>query len=87
MEKLSIFQYHKRKFLSYTDEIGKEYVENFIKDFINLSNRTMESSYKVNTIRKPVKKKNEVKSYEKSIKNRSQVISQKFLIGKKLIMQ
>ena len=71
------FNITKENLLSYTDEIGKEYIENFIKDFINLSDRTIESTYKLNIIRKPIQKKFLVKSYIKSSKNRSQVINQK----------
>ena len=51
------FNITKENLLSYTDEIGKEYIENFIKDFINLSDRTIESTYKLNIIRKPIQKK------------------------------
>ena len=71
------FNITKENLLSYTDEIGKEYIENFIKDFINLSDQTIESNYKVKIIRKPVQKNFQIKSYIKSIKNRSQVINQK----------
>ena len=50
------FNITKENLLSYTDEIGKEYIENFIKDFINLSDRTIESTRKLNIIRKPIQK-------------------------------
>ena len=63
------FNITKENLLSYTDEIGKEYIENFIKDFINLSDRTIESTYKLNIIRKPIQKKFLVKSYIKRSKN------------------
>ena len=42
-----------------------------------MSDRTIESTYKLNIIRKPIQKKFLVKSYIKSSKNRSQVINQK----------
>ena len=71
------FNITKENLLSYTDEIGKEHIENFIKDFIDLSDQTIESNYKVKIIRKPVQKNFQIKSYMKSIKNRSQVINQK----------
>ena len=69
------FNITKENLLSYTDEIGKEYIENFIKDFINLSDRTIESTYKLNIIRKPIQKKILVIFYIKSSKNKSQVIN------------
>ena len=50
------FNITKENLLSYTDEIGKEYIENFIKDFINLSDQTIESTYELNIIRKPIQK-------------------------------
>ena len=45
-----------------TFEIGKEYIENFIKDFLNLSDQTIESSYKVIIKRILVEKTFQVKS-------------------------
>ena len=67
-----------------TFEIGKEYIENFIKDFLNLSDQTIESNYKVIIKRIPVEKTSQVKSYVKSIKNRTQVINQRFVDCEKL---
>ena len=69
------FNITKENLLSYTDEIGKEYIENFIKDFINSSDWTIESNYKLNIIRKLIQKKFLVNSYIKSSKTRSQVIN------------
>ena len=80
------FNITKENLLSYTDEIGKEYIENFIKDFINLSDRTIESTCKLNIIRKPIQKKILVKSYRKNSKNRSQVINQRLTVVKKFII-
>ena len=45
-----------------TFENGKEYIENFIKDFLNLSDQTIESSYKVIIKRILVEKTFQVKS-------------------------
>ena len=71
------FNITKENLLSYNDETGKEYIENFIKGFIDLSDRTIERTYKLSIIRKPIQKKFLVKSYIKRSKNRSQVINQK----------
>ena len=68
----------KENLLSNVDEIGKEYMENFIKYFL-LSNQTIESNYKVIIKRIPVQKTFQVKFYVKSIKNRTQVINQTFV--------
>ena len=57
------------------DEIGKDYIENFIKDFLNIRDRTLEANYKVEIERVPIEKNFKVKSYTKSNKNRSQVIN------------
>ena len=78
------FNIGKENLLSNVDEIGKEYIENFIKDLLNLSNRTMKSNYKVIIKRIPVEKTFQVKSYVKSIKNRTQVINQTFVDCEKI---
>ena len=57
------------------DEIGKDYIENFIKDILNIRDRTLEANYKVEIERVPIEKNFKVKSYTKSNKNRSQVIN------------
>ena len=46
------FNIAKENLLSNTDKNGKEYIENFIKGFLNLSHRTIESNYGVITERK-----------------------------------
>ena len=74
----------KENLLSNVDEIGKEYIENFIKDFLNLSDQTIESNYKVIIKRIPVEKTFQVKSYVKSIKNRTHVINQRFVDCEKI---
>ena len=61
--------------LKEVDEIGKNYIENFIKDFLNISDQTLEANYKVEIERVPIEKNFKVKSYTKSNKNRSQVIN------------
>ena len=73
------FNIAKENLLSNVDEIGKEYIENFIKDYLNLSYWTIENNYKVIIKRIPVENIFQVKSYIKSIKNRTQVINQTFV--------
>ena len=46
----------KENLSSNVDESGKEYIENFIKNFLNLSDQTIESNYIVIMKRKPVEK-------------------------------
>ena len=60
------------------DQTGKEYIENFIKDFLGISNETLQRNYKVEVERIPVEKTFNVKSYHKSDKNRDQVVYKKF---------
>ena len=50
-------------------------MENFIKDFLNISDQTLEANYKVEIERVPIEKNFKVKSYRKSNKNRSQAIN------------
>ena len=69
------FDTTKEILLKGVDEIGKDYIENFIKDFLNISDRTVEANYKVEIERVPIEKNFKVKSYTKSNKNRSQVIN------------
>ena len=46
---------------------------------MNISDRTLESNYKVITKRIPIQKTFQVKSYLKSVKNRTQIINQTFV--------
>ena len=69
------FDTTKEILLKGVDEIGKDYIENFIKDFLNIRDRTLEANYKVEIERVPIEKNFKVKSYTKSNKNRSQVIN------------
>ena len=63
--------------LSRADQIGKEYLENL--RLLNLSDRTLESNYKVIIKRIPIQKTFQVKSYVISVKNRTQVINESFV--------
>ena len=62
------------------DDTAKEYVNNFIRDFLSLSPESLQEHYHVTTetIRIPKEKMYDVKSYHKSNKNRSQVVYKKF---------
>ena len=69
----------KETLLKGLDPIGKEYIENFIKDFLCISSETLQTNYQVSEIvRVPIEKTFNVKSYHKSNKNRSQVAHKKF---------
>ena len=72
------FKIAKENLLSNVDEIGKEYIEKIIKDFLNVSDQTIQSNYKVNIERTPIQKKFKANSYVKSNKSRAQVINQTF---------
>ena len=60
------------------DQTGKYYIEIFIKDFLGISNETLQRNYKVEVENIPVEKTFNVKSYHKSDKNRDQVVYKKF---------
>ena len=61
------------------DTVAKDYFEYFIKDFLCISNQTLEKIFQVSeVVRIPVEKTFNVKSYHKSDKNRSQVVYKKF---------
>ena len=72
------FDVAKDVLLEKADEIGKDYIENFIRDFLNTSTKTIKLNYKVQIQSMPVEKTFKVKSYNKSEKNRSQVINKEF---------
>ena len=60
-----------------TDTIGRDYLQNFITDFLHIDISTIQTFFS-NTVEKiPVVKEVQVKSYVKSEKNRSQVVTQK----------
>ena len=62
------------------DDTAKEYVNNFIREFLKLSPESLQEHYHVTTetVGIPKERKYDVKSYHKSNKNRSQVIYKKF---------
>ena len=53
---------------------GRKYLENFIKDFLNLSNKTLQKSFNVIKVTLPRAQTYNVKSYHKSEKCRSHVV-------------
>ena len=64
--------------LKQTDEIVKNYHENFVKDFLQVGNITFENLVSNNTKKKlPIQKEIHIKSYVKSEKNRIQVVNKK----------
>ena len=65
-------------FLKNTDEIGKDYLYNFISDFLNMSSSSLQNFFPevVNKIIISVEKGFIIKSYNKSEKNRNQVVKQ-----------
>ena len=65
-------------FLKNTDEIGKDYLYNFISDFLNMSSSSLQNFFPevVNKIIISVEKGFTIKSYNKSEKNRNQVVKQ-----------
>ena len=73
------FNIGKETLLKGIDPIGKEYIENFIKDFISISTETLQTNYQISEmVRVPIEKTFNVKNYHKSNKNRSQVVYKKF---------
>ena len=61
------------------DAVAKDYIEHFIKDFLCISNQTLETNFQVSEIVcVPVEKTLNVKSYHKNDKKRSQVVYKKF---------
>ena len=79
------FNIAKETLLKGLDPIGKEYIENFIKDFLCISSETLQTNYQVSEIvRVPIEKTFNVKSYHKNNKSRNQVAYKKFDNCKKL---
>ena len=66
------------------DSTEKEYIENFIKDFLSISNKTLPMNNQVDIVCVPIEKTFNVKSYHKGNKNRSQVAYKKFDNCKKI---
>ena len=70
----------KNTLLENADLIAKDYIENFIKDFLCISNETLkQENFEVKIEKLPT-----VKSYRKSEKNRSQVINKKLVNCEKI---
>ena len=63
----------KNTFLESADLIAKDYIENFIKDFLCISDETLKQENFEVTTRVPIEKLHIVKSCSKSAKNRNQV--------------
>ena len=80
------FNIAKETLIKGVDTVAKDYIENFIKDFLCISNQTLEKNFQVSeVVRVPVEKTFNVKSYHKSDKNRSQVVYKKLDNCKKLL--
>lgn len=61
------------------DDSTKEYVKNFITDFLNLLPKSLQRHYQVTkTVHIPKEKVYDVRSYHKSNKKRSQAVYKKF---------
>ena len=58
-----------------TDQIGKDYLENFVQDFLQIDSKTFTNLVDNKAIL-PWEKKIQIKSYVKSKKNRSQAVTQ-----------
>ena len=73
------FNIAKETLLQGLDPIGKDYIENFVKDFLCISSETLQTNFQVTEVdRVPIEKTFNVKSYHSSNKNRSQVVYKKF---------
>ena len=68
------FNIAKENLFKNLDKEGKDYLENFIKDFLNLSNETLRESFAVTKVKLPRPQNYNVKSYHESKKCRSQVV-------------
>ena len=72
------FNIAKETLIKGVDSVAKDYIENFITDFLCISNQTLETNFQVSeVVRVPVEKTCNVKSYHKSDENRSQVVYKK----------
>ena len=69
-----IFNIAKQTLLENLDREGRKYLKNFIKDFLNLSNKTLQDSFGGTKITLPRAQTYNVKSYHKSKKCRNQVV-------------
>ena len=67
------------------DPIGKEYIENFIKDFLCISSETLQTNYQVEvTVRVPIEKTFNVKCYYKVTQTGIRLFIKKLIIVKNL---
>ena len=71
--------------LENTDEIGKNYIKNFVNDFLQIDSATYTNLVNSKTIL-PREKNIYIKSYVKSEKNRSQTVKQELQGVEKLII-
>ena len=72
------FNLAKETLIKGTDSVAKDYIKNFIRDFLCISNQTLETNFQVSeVVCVPVEKTFNVKSYHKSDKNRSQAAYKK----------
>ena len=78
------FNIAKETLFKVVDSIEKEYIENFIEDFLSISNKTLQTNYQEDVVCVPIEKTFNVKSYHKGNKNRSQVVYKKFDNCKKI---
>ena len=78
------FNISKRTLLPQANSIERDYLENYIIDFLNINQQTTNSFYKEEITRIPVQKNIQIKFYIKSNKNRTQIINQKVIDCKKI---
>ena len=74
-----------KKVLENLDNEEKKYLENFIKDFLNLSNETLKEGFAVTKVTLPRIESYNVKSYHKSEKCKSQVVYRNLDQCKKIV--
>ena len=73
------FNIAKETLLKGLGPIGKDYIEDFIKDFLFISSETLQTNFQASEeVRVPIEKTFNVTSHHKSNKNRSQVVYKKF---------
>ena len=72
------FDIGKETLLKGLDPIEKDYIQNFIKDFLCISSETLQTNFQISeVVCVPIEKTFSVKSYHKSNKSRSQVVCTK----------
>ena len=84
-KKCHCFNIAKNLLVENADSIAKNYIENFIRDFLCISDQTLSSiENDFNVERVPIKETHTIKSYHKSEKNRSQVTNKKLVDCEKI---